>query len=70
MKEIKSFLKLILLSFLFVFVIYVISPVSRYQFHDEDKLIENITAITYLITFFINLKLNNRKNEPKEEFSV
>lgn len=62
---IKSFLKLILLSFLFAFVIYVISPVYRYQFHQEDKLIENITAITYLITFFINLKFNNRKNKPK-----
>ena len=60
-QKLISFLTLIFLC------IYFLIPSYRYLLYEENQLVENITALTLLITFFISLRINNVSENPKKK---
>lgn len=54
-KEIKYFLTVIGLSFILAYVIYFILPVFTPYFVEEDSLVENLSAFSYLLAFFLGI---------------
>tara|TARA_B100000212_G_C26977199_1_gene365097 strand:- start:309 stop:518 length:210 start_codon:yes stop_codon:yes gene_type:complete len=48
-------------------MIFFFAPEYKYLLNQEDKLVENITAFIFLITFFLNIKLQKFKNDNKRK---